>query len=386
MKGIYLDNSTTARPSQRAISAMLPFYSDLWGTPSVPHQGGNILIATIESSYRTIYRFLGAAEEDTFILTSCGAEAVNQVFNSVYHGVTRKNNKNHFLVCATDEAPALMCVSRLEEFGCVGGMVSPNANGIVTPELIQEQLTPSTALVSLSWGNGLTGTLHPAKEIAALCHANGVLFHLDVTHVLGKMDFDLDEIGANYLTFNAEQFHAPKGVGGVLFRKDVPAYAFIVGGIEQAALRAGSLNVPALVVLAEVSKEGEDHRDYLGTETARLRNKFEDNLQMLVPSAKLFFQNQERLPHISVMAFPGYVNETLLYLLNKKRVMACIGGGSFQQIALVMEACGVSRTLAHSAISFSLSRDTSDADVDDAADIIAAILKQLKPVGLEELC
>lgn len=382
MKGIYLDNSTKARPSPRAISAMLPYLSDMWGAPSSPHHAGNMLFGTMENCYRTIYNFLGASEQDTFILTSSGAEAVNQVYQSVYLGTTRRLAKTHFIVCSTDEAPSLMCVSRLEELGCIGEMLQVDPQGSVNIEDIATLISPSTALVSLSWGNGLTGTLQPVQEIAELCRSKGVLFHIDATHVLGRMYFNLKDIGADYLTFNGEQLHTPTGIGGLLIRKGAPAHPLISGGIEQAALRAGSLNIPALVALAEICKECDEHRDYLGTETARLRNKLESSLMKLVPSTKLFFQNQYRLPHISVAAFPQVVNETLLFLLNKRKIMPCIGGGSFQQLALVMETCSVSSPLAHSCVSFSLSRETNEEDIDATVEAIAQILQQLSKSSL----
>lgn len=386
MKGIYLDNSTTARPSPRAVSAMLPYFSDYWGTPSAPHQGGSILNAAIENSYRAIYRFLGAAENDTLIITSSGAEAVNQVFHSAFHPHHKKEKKSQFIVCSTDEAPALMSVVRLEEYGAVGEMLEPNSQGIVRPEEVAAAINSDTVLVSLSWGNGLTGVLHPIAEIAALCKQRGVLFHLDATHVIGKMFFQFKEIDVDYLTFNGEQIHAPRGSGGLLVKQGAPVSPLIVGGIEQAALRAGHLPVASLVSLAEACKESEEHRDYLGTETARLRNKLEKGIHQRCPSARLMFQDQERLPHIAVIAFPGIVNETLLFLLNRKKVYACIGGGSFQQLAILLEACGVPSVKAHTCISFSLSRDTTDEDIDETIQIIAGILEQNTSAHMEEAC
>lgn len=380
MKGIYLDNSTTARPSPRSVSAMLPFLSDLWGAPSSPHSFGNTLMPHIERSYQAIYQFLGASENETFILTSSGAEAVNQVFHSVYHEYSRKQAKNHYIVCESDEAPALMCVSKLVEYGCVGSLLPLNSNGVISPQTLEETITASTALVSLSWGNGLTGTLQPAKEIGEVCKKKGVLLHLDITHALGKSYFDLETLKADYITFNGEQFHSPRGCGGVLFRKGIPTFPLIVGGIEQAALHAGNLNVALLTALAEACNEAKDSRDYLCTEISRLRNKLENDLKAKVPNSSILFKDTNRLPHISVIAFPGIVNETLLYLLSKRKIFACIGGGSFQQLSFVLEACGVESSLAHSCISFSLSREITDDEIDEVVENISDAIKKYTKV------
>lgn len=376
MKGIYLDNSMTTRPSPRTISGMLPFYSDYWGNPMSPHMGGHELSGPIEQAYKAIYRLLGAKESDTVIFTSSGAEAVNHVFQIAHHEITRRHGKHHYIVSANDDAPALMCVSRLEELGCIGTMLEPNRQGIIPINAIREAITPQTALLSLSWGNGMLGSIQPVQEIAELCREKGVMLHLEASHILGKLYFDYDAIGAQYMTFGGDLFHAPKGTGGVFIRQGAPRASLIVGGLEQGGLRAGTLNVPGLIALGEAAREADDQRDYLCTEIARLRNKFEDELLAACPQAQLLFKNQERLPHISVAAFPGIVNETFLYLLNRKKVYASIGGGSFQQLTLLVQACGIPQHIAQCALSFSLSRDTSDDDVDTAVEIITAAYQQ----------
>jgi cysteine desulfurase len=188
---IYLDNSTTTRPSDAALSKMMPFYTDFWGIPSTPHQKGQELFPGMNESYRLIYTLLGAKEEDDFVLTSSGAEAINHVIFSTYRDVSQSTGKNHFLTSNADEAPIVMSIARLERFGCVGKIVAVNNNGIVMPEAIADAITPRTALVSLSWANGLTGVIQPLAEIGDLCRQRGILLHIDATHVLGKLFYYL---------------------------------------------------------------------------------------------------------------------------------------------------------------------------------------------------
>lgn len=383
MRGIYLDNSMAAKPSPRAIGAMLPFYNEFWGTPSAPHQGGYEVSGPLEASYRAIYRLLGASvDTDLLVATSSGAEAVNQVFHSIYWGASRSGGGSEYIVAATDEAPALMCVSRLEELGCRGVMAEPDASGVITADSIDKLITSKTALVSLSWGNGLTGLLHPAADIGALCRAKGIPFHCDVTHVLGKLACNPTALGATYLTFDGRPLHAPQGAGGLLFVGDALRHPLIVGGVEQACLRAGSVDIPALIGLGEASREADEERDYLCTEVARLRNKLEEGLTASCPKAQALFLHCERLPHIAVVAFPSVVNEALLFLLNRRKCFASIGGGSFQQLALILETCSIPPQLAHSCISFALSRNTTEEEIDCAIEVVAAAIQQLRATTL----
>ncbi len=378
---IYLDNSTTSRPSSEAVSAMMPYLTDRWGTPSAPHQKGQQLFPALKESYRALYDLFGASDQDTVLFTSSGAEAVNHVFSSAYHEVTVPTGKNHFIVCKTDEAPALMAQHKLQDYGCVSKVIEVDSLGQLNVKKIGDAITSRTALISLSWGNGLTGVVQPVAEIARLCKERGILFHLEASHTLGKIYFDPTEVGADLISFNGDTLHAPQGTGALFAKKGVKMAPFIAGGMEQAGLRAGPLNIPALVALGVAARQALDARDLLCTEGARLRSRLEAGIKMRYPEAVIFFEEQERLPTISCMGFPGIANEALLFLLSRQGLCAGIGGGSFQQIGLLLTACGVEESLAHAAISFSLSRETTEDEVDHAAEKIAACAKQLRKIS-----
>lgn len=376
--GIYLDNSMTTRPSEKSVAKMLPFLTDMWGTPSAPHQKGQELYPAIEESLKSIYSLLGAKAEDSFVFTSSGAEAINQAIFSTYFDDTRTTGKNQFITSHIDEAPTLMSMGRLEQMGCTVKMVPPNAQGFITAQSIIEAMSPRTALVSLSWANGLTGVINPISDIASICHDRGVKLHLDATHVLGKLFYDLLEVGADFISFNGDNLHAPKGTGGLYIKSGIACSPFIVGGLEQAGRRAGSFNVPGLVALGQAAREAIESRDYLCTEIARLRDKLEQGISKAVPEAIVFFQDQERLPHCTSIAFPGISNEALLFALNRKNVFACIGGGSFQQIGLILAASGIPETIVQTVIGFSLSRNTTEDEIDRAIAIIKEVVDHLK--------
>lgn len=377
LQSIYLDNSTIARPSEKCISSMLPFLTDLWGNAVSPHQKGQELYPALGESYRTLYQFLGASENDQFIFTSSGAEAVNQLFLSVYKDVTVPTGKNQFLTSSLDEAPSILSMGRLEQMGCVGKMIPASKNGYITAEALADMISPRTALVSLSWANGLTGVIQPITEIAALCQKRGILLHLEATHVLGKLFYELEETGADFITFNGDQLHAPKGTGGLYVKQGIKCSPFILGGSDQANQRAGSLNMPSLVALAVAAREATDNRDFICTEIARLRDKLENGILKQLPQAVPFYREQERLPHCMAMAFPGISNEALLFALNRKGLYATIGGGFFQQLGLILTTADVPHALAYSALSFSLSRYTTEEEIDEAIILIVDTVKTL---------
>lgn len=380
-KRIYLDNSTTTRLSEKTMSKMLPFFTEKWGNLSSPHTMGQELYPAVEESLRSIYALLDAKESDDFVFTSSGAEAINHVFQAVYHDITRLTGKNQYISSNIEEAPAMMVIGRLEECTCLGKMLKANPSGQITPDSLIEMITPRTALVSLSWANGITGVINPIAEIAAVCQEKNVLFHVDATHILGKLLFQLEGIKPSFMTFNGDNFHAPKGTGGLYIREGIKCSSYLMGGMDQGGKRAGTVNIPALVGLGSAAHEALDARDFVCTEIARLRNLFEAEISSQIKDAQIFFQDQERLPHVSAIAFPGIANEALLYALNRKGLYASMGGGNFQQIGLLLMASGINETLAHSALSFSLSRETTEDHIIRAVDIINDCVSKMRKLS-----
>jgi cysteine desulfurase len=374
---IYLDNSTTTRPSERAIGAMMPYLSDRWGHASAPHQKGEQLQQSLADHLKTLYQFIGASLEDTVLFTSSGVEAINQVIQSVYRNVTLPTGKNHYITSSLDEAPAILSMGHLEALGCLSKSIPASNQGFVTADSLANILSPRTALVSLSWANGLTGVIQPIEEIAALCHQRGILLHLDATHVLGKLVYDLKEVNADFITFNGSHLHAPKGTGGLYIKNGIKCSPLLLGGSEQGGLRAGEINMAGLSGLATAAQEAMENRDFLSTEVSRLRDKLEKGVISSCPNATPLFQDQNRLPHCTAIAFPGILNEALLFLLNRKGLCASIGGNQMQQLALLLTASKIESPLAYSALSFSLSRYTSEEEIDHAIYLITEAVQQL---------
>ena len=199
--------------------------------------------------------------------------------------------------------------------------------------------------------------------------------------MLGKLFFDLKELQPDFLAFNGDHLHAPKGTGGLYIAEGIKCSPFIVGGIEQGGLRAGSVNVPALVGLGVAAKEALETRDFLCTEVARLKYHFEKELIRRIPEAVLLFENAERLPHVSAVAFPGIPSETFLFALNRRGVLASMGGGTQQQISYILHASGVPDALAKTAISFSLSRETTEEEIERSLNLIEAVYLRLRKVS-----
>ncbi|MBS0623496.1 MAG: aminotransferase class V-fold PLP-dependent enzyme [Verrucomicrobia bacterium] len=371
---IYLDHELATPPDEHVIATMKRYMEGQWCGQTAPYAP---IHSEEKQAKESIYKLAGADPEDYFVFTSSGAEAVNHVLFSTYMNVTRKTGKHHFMCSALDEAPAILGMMRLEELGGHFQMVKASSEGIVTVKEVAQTLTPRTALLSLSWANGLTGVIQPLEDIVALCEERGILLHVDATHVLGKGHFPFHKCGAHFMTFDGEPLGAPAGTGGMFISKRIESTPLIVGGYEQHSLRAGSLSLPLFYGLAEAAKGAHERADLFCIQSALLRHQFEQALVERL-GAKVFFESQMRLPHITALGFLGVTSEALCYLLARRKVYANMGGNRFQQLVNLLKACAISSPLCHGGLSFALGPTTTEEQIALAVQQIVDVVGCLK--------
>lgn len=357
---------------------MIPWLLDKWGAPESPHFFGHAAKKAVKEALTGLYTLLEASFDDTIIFTSSGAEAINQVMMGAFFTYVQESGRNHIIVSAIDELSSFLAAKRLEALGCSCKVLGGDKRGFVSKKAVESALTPRTILVSLSLANGLTGVLNPIYEISNLCEDRGIFLHVDVTHALGKSPIDFKALKASFITFRGEPLHAPQGTGVLYIKNGVKAAPFILGGQEQCGLRGGAFSVASLAGLGAAASELIEAKDYMGTEIARIRSVFEDALLEAIPGAEILFLEEERTPHITAISFPHVSSELLLYHLNHAKVYACIGGGDFQPLSQVLKASAVPPEKAQTAISFSLSRQTREDEMLEAAALIIKAYERLQ--------
>lgn len=363
---IYLDNSTQTQPSPASVAAMMPYLTTYFGNPFSPHQKGQELVPPINAYLKTLHTCLEANEEATFKLTASGTEAIYHVFDSVYRNIVLPTGKNQLLCSQTAPMAILKTCASFESLGCFCKTMNPSGPDGITLKTVIESISPRTALISLSWACGLTGHIQPLSDIAKLCHERDIKLHIDVSHALGQSFCELQEICPDYLTLDGNAFHAPIGSGLLLTSHSSPR-----SNTER-------LNVASLAALTTAIQATCSHCDSLNTETARLRNKLEEGICEQVNDAQICFKSQMRLPHCTTLLFPHIYNETFLFALNRKQVFASMGGIRFQPLWLILNAHGFEKKSSHTALSFSLSYETTEDEIDRAIDIITETALKLK--------
>lgn len=366
---IYLDNSSQTKPSELAVRAMMPYYEDHFGSPLSPHLMGQELIMAMEASLDEVRKLVQAKSEDQFFFTTSGTEAVNQVIYSAFCEMTKQHGKNHFVVRTIEDAAPILAISRLEDEGVFLQLAPTSKRGFLTQEAFIESISPRTALLSISWASAMSGVIQPLDEIIEICKQRKILLHIDASSVIGKLDVSFSELGCDFLTFCGNAIHAPFGTGVLFAKKERFIQSLILGS---------DINVPMLVALGEAAKLAKETESLYCTEVSRLRCLLEEGIKNGYPEARVLFEEEERVPHVTLISFPGIHAELLAFALNRKGVFASLGGGAFQLIEEQLTACGIDSAIARCALSFSLSRDTQEAEIERAIQIILETAKRMR--------
>ena len=378
MKPIYLDYNATTPIDPAVRDAMLPYLGEHFGNPSSTHEYGKQAHAVVDTARAQLAGLLGAGP-DEIVFTGGGSEASNQAIKGVVFahisGWSRRlfGHDAHIISSAIEHPATRMPCEFLKRFGCATTFLPVDGTGRVDPDSVRRAITRKTVLITIMHSNNEVGTLQPIREIAAIARGHGILVHTDAAQSLGKVAVNVRELGVDLLTVAGHKLYAPKGIGALFVRRGVKLESLIHGADHESGRRAGTENVPYIVGLGT---SAEIARQSLPTATDRLRSlrdRLETKLrELLGDRLVLNGHRQLRLPNTLNVSFAGCVGAELLAKV--PQVAASTGSacheGKVQQ-SPVLCAMGVDPEIGRGAVRLSVGRFTSEAEVDEAARLLA---------------
>lgn len=378
---VYLDNNATTQVADEVREAMLPFLSQEHGNPSSIHSAGRDARTAIENARRQVARLL-SAQPRRLIYTSGGSEADNLAIKGTAFPLREKGN--HIITTAVEHPAVLNTCAFLEKEGFEITYLPVDDDGWVTPERLKKALKDSTILVSIIMANNEVGTILPIKELAAITHEKGALFHTDAVQAVGKIKVDVQELDVDMLSLSAHKLHGPKGIGVLYVKRGINLEPLIHGGAQEGGLRAGTENVPSIIGLGKAAELAmytvQDTSD-----VARLRDKLAKGITQLIPLARLNGHPSHRLPNTLNLALPGLRGESIVIALDHHGI--AISSGSACQSGSpepthVLLAMGRTVEEAHCSVRFSLSRYTTEYDIERTITSLEQVLKEKETVRL----
>ena len=377
MKPVYLDNNATTMVAPEVLEAMVPYFSELYGNPSSMHSFGGQVGTRLKEARASIAQSLGC-RPDELIFTSCGSEGDN---TAILSALAAQPEKRHLITTRVEHPAVLSLAKHLEEKDYEVTYLGVDDKGRLDLDELSRAIRKDTALVSIMYANNETGTIFPIPEIAALCKARGVLLHTDAVQAVGKVAIDLSKLPVDMLVLSGHKLHAPKGVGVLYVRKGTPFRPFLIGGHQEHGRRAGTENTAGIIGLAKALELSMANIDVENTRVRALRDRLEQGLLATIPNSQVNGDTEHRLPNTSSVAFKFVEGEAILLMLDQYGICASSGSactsGSLEP-SHVLRAMGVPFTFAHGSIRFSLSRYTTDADIDLVLDKLPGIIETLR--------
>lgn len=382
---VYLDNNATTKIDPIVTVKMQPFLSEFYGNPNSLHQYGMEVRPYLNEALGNMYDALNAPDEDDILITSCATESNNTVLKGIYFKYILKNpEKNHIITTAVEHPCILDTLHYLSENGLVDvTYIDVDENGGINAEAIKAAVKDKTILISMMWANNETGMIFPIEEVSAFAKEKGILFHTDAVQAIGKVPVDLKKIDVDYLTFSAHKFHGPKGIGGLYVKKGKSLPNLLHGGEQMGGKRAGTLNVAFIVGMGLAMKQAAQHVAIMNTEVRRLRNKLEDALTLISDSI-VVGPREQRTPNTILISLRGIEGESMLWDLNKSGIAASTGSACASESLEanpVMSAIGEDPELAHTAMRLSLSRFTTEEEIDYTIEAFTKAAQRLRSIS-----
>jgi cysteine desulfurase len=367
---IYLDYNATTPILPEALDAMLPYLRDGFGNPSSDHAFGHRARAAVDRARERVAAFLGC-EADEVIFTGGGTEANNLAIRGVTEAAA--GSRRHVVTTVIEHPATAAPCSWLGRHGWRVTKARVDETGVVLVDDVQSALSADTALVTVMHANNETGVLQPVQGIAGLARAAGAIVHTDAAQSIGKVRFNVRQLGVDLLSVAGHKVYAPKGVGALYVRKGTNLSSFALGASHERGLRPGTENVASIVALgAALESIGSD----LESSAERIRGLRDDLWSLLlarIPGIALNGHRDLRLPNTLNVRFPGVSARVLLQ--NVPEIAASAGSACHageDVPSSVITAMGIAPEAAVGSIRLTLGRPTTRQDVVDAADALAA--------------
>lgn len=374
---IYLDNNGTTPIAPEVIRSMRIFMETEFGNPSSGHWYGIAPKRAVQKARKQVADLLGTSAE-TILFTSGGTESNNHAIIGISRGLRKKGNH---IITAQVEHPAILEVcSHLEKEGIETTRLPVNAKGTVDPDTVKRAIRPGTILITIMHANNEVGTLQPIGEISRIAREHDVLMHTDAAQSAGKIPVRVDELGVDLLSIAGHKLYAPKGVGALYIRKGVRIEKFCHGAGQEAGLRAGTENVIGIAALGEACGLAEAFGMKRQRHLAEMRNRLEELLFGELGEIRLNGDPSARLPNTSSLSFKGLAADRILEEIGLY-VAASAGAACHSdtvQISHVLEAMGIEPLWAKGTVRFSTGAFTTLAQIDEAAQIVASVIKTLR--------
>ena len=378
-KLIYMDNAATTSVRPEVLEKMMPYFTDNYANPSSIYNFAQKTKNAIEDARNMIADIIGANKANEIYFTAGGSESDNWALKAAAE--TFKAKGNHIITTKIEHHAILHTCEWLESQGYEVTYLDVDDKGRVNPDEFKAAIKATTIIASIMYANNEIGTVEPIKELGAIAHSNGVIFHTDAVQAFAHVPINVKEMNIDMLSASGHKFHGPKGTGFLYISNKVKVGAFIHGGSQERSRRAGTLNVPGIIGMAEAARISAADMNKNMEYVSGMRDYIIDRILTEIPDAVLNGDRKNRLPGNMNFSFRGALAELLLIMLDQKGICvstgsACASGSVSPSHVLL--ATGVDKSMAGSTIRMTIGEDITREDANYVVDELKQIVTRLR--------
>jgi cysteine desulfurase len=377
---VYVDNNATTKVAPEVFDEMRPYFCDLYGNPSSMHTFGGQVGGRVAEAREKVAAILNCDPVE-IVFTSCGTESDNFAIKGIFEAFPEKK---HFITTRVEHPAVLNLGEWLAKRGYEVTFLGVDQYGMLNLDELRNSIRDDTALVSIMWANNETGTIFPIPDIARIVKDEGVLFHVDAVQAIGKLPVDLQKVPIDLLALSGHKLHAPKGIGALYIRKGTKIRPQMIGGHQERGRRGGTENTPSIIGLGKACELAMRDMEDEVTRVKAMRDRLEEFVLNEITMTRLNGHPTERLPNTLSVSFEYIEGEAILLDLDRLGICASSGSactsGSLEP-SHVLRAMGVPFTCAHGSVRFSLSRYTTDKEIDYIIEQLPAVIGRLRTMS-----
>jgi len=377
-KQIYLDNAATTRTRREVAAVLRKYLVKEYGNPSSIHRSGFIARGTIELARERIATILGCASEE-LIFTGSASESNNLAIRG--GAAANRQNRCHIITSAVEHSSCFRTCQALEKEGYRVTYLGVDHEGYFDLTALEEALTPETSLVSLGWVNSEVGTIQDIAAIVEIVKRHGVLLHIDAVQALPHLPVELDQIGADMVSFAGHKLHSPKGVGLLYIRQGTQVISIIDGGSQEFGLRSGTENVPYIAGLARAIELNHTEKNRQNKRLTRLRDQIIVHIQETIPDVLLTGPSNNRLSNHVSFCFADINGKMLVKELSYKGIEVSSGAACSSprnEPSHVLVACGVEEPYLMGGLRITLGRYNTQRDINFLLKILPRVVADMR--------
>ena len=362
--------------------AMIDAIRENYGNPSSSHSLGDTANEVLEQARENVAHLINSASPEEVVFTSSGTESINHAIKGAALANAKKGK--HIITSNVEHNAVLKSLRRLTKMGFEVTSVSVDEYGVVNPADVAKAMKDDTILVTIMHGNNEVGTIQPVKEIARIAKEKDVLFHCDGVASVGVVPIDVQALGVDLLSFSADQFNGPSGIGGLYIRKGVSLWPLLDGGGQENGRRAGTENLIGIIGMGVAANIASSEMESRVVHARKLKDKLVKGLNQRIEDVIINGHPEFSLPNLVSASVKYIEGESIVLMLDEEKITvstrsACASGAL--RASHVLLSIGRDYADAQGTLVISFGRETTEAEIDRFLDVLGEVVETLRKMS-----